>query len=497
MADREDVKGGGANGRIAWAVAFACLLPLLGFWLYGLLDLDEGYYAASARGMMLRGDWVTPWFAGAPWFEKPILIYWLAIPSIRLFGEAIGPRLPSVLCTLATAWALFAFAKRRLGGASAALAALAYATSLLVVGVGRMMLTDPPLVLALTLALLTFYESLVGDRRMRLWTAALLGVAVLAKGPVALVLFGAVAAITYWRERDLRPAFRGWWLLGTALLLAVVAAWYVPCYLANGQTFVQQFLIEQNVGRFAGGDKAHGVPPWSHLIYYPAVLLVGMAPWSWWALRGRPWKRDASPEGAFLRYLAVWALVVIAFFAVSGSKLPHYAAPACPPLAMLAGDFLARRRGKGWSVRSWLRFGLVWAVVLCAVANAAFLGYYRRQFAQAHELARFARAQGMNPAIFRMGKQDGAAPGVSMKLNETSLPSLLFDLPDAVQTDSIDDLASGRFGSVLTRTGRFSASDVQRLRAAGLELSPVEAPGQSPGGYELWAIERLGGQSRR
>ena len=265
-----------AKGRLpAWALVAACVLPFLGFWVYGLFDLDEGYYGAVVVDMIRRGDWITPTLNGVPWFEKPILAYWLSIPALKVFGEDVGPRLPSVLCTLATAFVLFKFARRHLGECESRTTTLVYCTNLLVVAIGRMMMTDAPLVLCLTLAFTNWFEGaypLDGQQRRSgaVWCAFYLGLAVLAKGPVAVVLFvGVVLAYGAWTR--IWPRI-GWaWLFGTAVFLAVVACWYVPCYLQNGQAFVDEFLIKQNVGRFAGGDKAHAVPAWSHPVYLSLI----------------------------------------------------------------------------------------------------------------------------------------------------------------------------------------------------------------------------------
>ena len=99
--------------KVPWLViCLAAALPFLGFWLTGLTDLDEGYYGAVAAEMNRRGEWLIPFYNGSPWFEKPILLYWLAKPSLMLFGEVVGPRLPSVVCSLGTlavvAWFVFA-----------------------------------------------------------------------------------------------------------------------------------------------------------------------------------------------------------------------------------------------------------------------------------------------------------------------------------------------------------------------------------------------------
>src|SRR3990172_1413799 len=43
----------------------------------GLVGPDEPRYAQVAREMMLSGDYITPRLYGQPWFEKPVLYYWL------------------------------------------------------------------------------------------------------------------------------------------------------------------------------------------------------------------------------------------------------------------------------------------------------------------------------------------------------------------------------------------------------------------------------------
>src|SRR5580693_6722422 len=94
--------------------AWLAILPLLGWWLYGLFDLDEGFYAAVVAEMNRRGEWITPYFNGHPWFEKPVLLYWVAKPCLALFGGEFGIRLPSILASLATYAIIAWFGKRRL-----------------------------------------------------------------------------------------------------------------------------------------------------------------------------------------------------------------------------------------------------------------------------------------------------------------------------------------------------------------------------------------------
>lgn len=469
MAERAD------RGRNAVALLLA-VLPLLGFWAYGVFDLDEGFYAAAAGEMLRRGEWVTPLYNGQPWFEKPILLYWLAIPSIAVFGENIGPRLPSVLCSLGTLALVFWSARRWLGNDAARTSVLVLGSSLLAVGIGRMMLADPPLILFLSAALLLFWASLVDPARRTAWrtgAAACLGLAVLAKGPVAGLLFLAIIAATFWREPALRPDFRGGWPAGALVFAAIVSSWYVPAYLANGSVFVEKFLIEQNVGRFTGGDAAHTIGGPLNWVFYVLILLVGMLPWSLWVPVSWP-RRTATGDGeAFRRYLGTWALVVFVFFSLSGAKLPHYVAPAIPPLAILVGARLALRRPERWPVGP-----AVACLAVGLLVHSAFVLYYGGGrvgsldvpgfHQEVHDLVRWVRDREGAVAVYQMSRREADRGTGTTRLRETAHPSVFFYLRrNALDTDDLEALlAAPKPLWVLTRVGRFSQADLQRLETS-------------------------------
>lgn len=409
-------------------VAWFCLLPYIGFWLYGLTDLDEGFYGAVVTDMLRRQDWITPTYNGVPWFEKPILSYWLAMPLVSVWpASEFAARLPSVLCTLGTAFVLFRFAKKHFGIEAARLTALVYTGSLLVVALGRMMMTDPALVLCLTLAFTTFYDSLAESKpNLKLVTAAMLGLGVLAKGPVALVLFGLIVAIAYWRLPDLRPQFKGPWLLGTAILLAIVATWYVPAYLANKDTFIQKFLIEQNIGRFQGGDVAHTVPWYLNGPYYIVIAALAFAPWIVSAYKSGVHKLNfGSGNPHHLRvYLWIWALVVLGFFTLSKTKLPHYALPAIAPLALLIAESVVHRHPSRKPFKFWFTVSAAWSAFVLVLANVAFFGYWSKSFSEIQAIAKSLRGKPEPVAI--MWSINHKTPEIKLSLDQTSHPSFFF-----------------------------------------------------------------------
>ena len=489
-----------ADRRLPWIVAAAVVLPFLGWWTTGLFDLDEGIYAAIVGEMLRRHEWVTPFYNGAPWYEKPILVYWASMPLVAVFGKSVGPRIASVLATWATIGLVAWFARRRLAPGTRYVAPLVLASSLLVVVLGRMMLTDPLLVLFLSATLLWFWESLVGDPRWRIASGAALGFAVLAKGPVSIVFFVIIAAYTFWREKALRPRFRGWWFSGAALCAGVMALWYVPIYLDYKDNFVQGFIVEQNINRFLGGDTAHTVPGLANLVFYLPVILVGMIPWSFYLWRAWPRRREGVDEGmALRRYLATWGVTVVLFFTLAGSKLPHYMLPALIPFGLLVADDCARR----WGALSLRRLArpLAWTVAIAIVAQTVFTVYYygltvggRVMVPGFHaELHRIAAHVGGNlqPGDVIVEYQTGRQKEHRQHplISETSHPSLRFYLDRTIPlTDDFARVIQDPHATwLITRWNRVDAHEVTLARQAGRALERVATPFPQ----EYYALYRL------
>ena len=444
--------------RTALALA---ILPLLGWWLTGLFDLDEGFYGAVAAEMNRRHEWITPFYNGHPWFEKPILVYWLVKPSLLLFGDMVGPRLPSVLCTFGSYAMVGWFASKRFAPAVAPLAVLVLGSSLLFLGVGRMLMTDPPLVLCLTGAFLAFWESLAGNPRWRIVFGFLIGASVLAKGPVGVLLAIPILGWTYWRQPELRPRFRGYWTITSVVFCLVVASWYVPAYLIDGQLFVQKFLVEQNLQRFTGGDKAHTLGGFQSLTLFIPVFLLGMAPWSWWAIKSL---KQGDP---LRRYLACWAVVVFVFFSISGAKLVHYILPLFPPMALLVADKI---QGFKWAPKLAVAMTLGMAVLATTVFNV----YYPSSGqAEARRKILMAKDRKIPVVLYQLSRRQKRLGTGGTTIQETSLPSLLLYL-DSTALDTDDwatVLAQPRPFTIFTRPGRIDWSAVEGdLRERGIRM---------------------------
>lgn len=330
---------------------FCAFLFFYGLGTFGFTGADEPRYAQIAREMLQRHDLVTPVLYGKPWLEKPVLFYWLAASSYKVFGVADwAARLPSACLAALTIVAIFFHARRFRPGAELN-AALMTASSAAMIGFSRSAATDMPLAALFVLGMLAWHTWLATGRR--LWLAAFyfsMALATLAKGPVAPALAGLIILVFAIRERDIRIVGRTLWPPGVVLFLALALPWYVAVQLRN-PNFFREFILQHNLGRFAVQNLYHHKQPFW---YYVPVLLLGVMPWTVYFIAALVEHlkhfRDRAPGGPghdpLPRFLVLWIVIVVVFFSLSQSKLPGYILPAIPPCTILVADWLQRRGEK-------------------------------------------------------------------------------------------------------------------------------------------------------
>jgi 4-amino-4-deoxy-L-arabinose transferase-like glycosyltransferase len=331
-ANESDTGLGAKGGALLLVLTAALLLFRLG--AVPLLGPDEPRYVRVAIEMHRGGEWVTPTLAGKPWLEKPVLYYWLAGACFSLFGETeTAARLPSVVSAVLLVGFCALCGARLFGRASGLHAGFILATSLLPFAFGRAATMDMLLAAFVTLAIGFFALGLLGIAGRLAVPAAWLcmGIATLAKGPIGLLLPGLVVVAFALAARDTRVLRRVLSPAGIVLFLAVAGPWYALVYRAQGQAFVDVFLLNHNVERFTSTIHRHPGP----FLYYVPILLAGLFPWSGLVLPGLA---GVAPRRSRTDlFVLLWLLLPFAFFSVAGSKLPGYVLPCLPPLALLMG----------------------------------------------------------------------------------------------------------------------------------------------------------------
>jgi 4-amino-4-deoxy-L-arabinose transferase-like glycosyltransferase len=339
-------------------------LAIAAFYLYGLNRVgvmlpDEPRYAAIGLAMARTGDLITPRLWGSPWFEKPPLVYWFTAAAASTgLGPELAARLPIALLSLVFLVIFVLLLKDEFGFAVSATATALLGTSAGWIVYSEFCLTDLPLAVFFSLAVLFALPLLRQNppqSRIALRFGAIgvcIGIGTLAKGlvPVALALPFAWFLRAYWRK---------WWIAFLAFLVTSLP-WYAAVYARNGDPFLDEFFIKHHFERLYSASLQHA-QPW--YFYFP-VLLAGIFPWTplvvLLARRAFPWDHRR-------RFLAVIVVFGFLLFSISLNKLPGYLLPLFPALFAVIASSLKSENPLQFS-RAWL---LPCAALTAAIPIAA------------------------------------------------------------------------------------------------------------------------------
>ncbi len=355
------------RSALLWIWLFLGLVPLF---LRPLWEPDEARYAEIPREMLAAGDWLTPRLNHVLYFEKPPLQYWLSGASMKLFGlNAVAARLPLALATLITLWCAWKLASR-LGARQAFWAPFMAGTAILAYVCAQILTLDALFSAFQVLALVAGIETVAArfeGRKALGWSLLAFGslaLAMLTKGLAAPVLVGCtlLASLPFaWSSPRLRSALLKTLFdpLGWLLFAALSAPWFILVDRANpGHAWF--FFVHEHFQRYTSHvhDRAGSKNPVLDKFYFTAFLAVGVLPWLSACVTGLRrsvtfLRRQTGPvsEAAPLHRWTVAAVILgaavpLAFYSLSGSKLPPYIHPSIVPLLALACAF--EREGEEW-----------------------------------------------------------------------------------------------------------------------------------------------------
>ena len=337
----EAVTGVLERHRFLLLASVGALLYVTGLGWRDLWFPNEPNVADVAQAMFLSGDWVVPRRMGEVWVDYPPLLYWAGAASSAVFGEmsAFSLRLPSALGAIALSL-ITCFAGSRWFGPSAGLWA------------GFLLLTFPQFALQaigyrpdmlfglfIAAGLLAYAAGAGSEPSWKLRAAgfALLGLAMLTKGPLGLLLPGLALALWHGTRREWRRLAA---LAPLSLVsLAIYLPWFVACaHQAGADSVVEELWL--HFARFGSGARGHVRPPY----YYAVNLWLDLAPWSlllplalWRIRRCGAWR---DPRQQLLLW---WLGAFFVFLSLAVTKRQLYLLPAYPAAALLLGQWIAVR----------------------------------------------------------------------------------------------------------------------------------------------------------
>ncbi len=329
------------TSHILWHLCL--IVPLAAavfFFQLGTADFrdDAGSNGAQVVQELVAGEgWILPLRNGQHLPVKPPLFYWMGAGSALArgtTGDIWDSRAPSAVLGVLGVVAVYLFARWLAGERMALWAALMLITTPQFIIEAKNSRVDIALAVFLTIGLFLAYRVLegAGGRKTAALAGLCFGLAVLSKGPLALVLAGIVLLPTMLVNRPApgwTALFSPWVVLGAVGLPAV---WYAAATAVHGMAFLRLHLYVENVARLQG---MHGHWPWW---WYAEPLITGGLPWML-ALPLVVFGRSALSRRARV-FLWLWVGMMLFFFALSPGKRRAYLLPLRPPLVILAAGWL-------------------------------------------------------------------------------------------------------------------------------------------------------------
>ena len=326
------------------AAKWAAVCWVILFWKLGapaLMDPDEAHYAQLTREMLRAGNWMIPLLDGLPYIDKPVLFHWLQGLAIAVLGETeTAMRLPSAFAGIALFWMTRWTGKQLFDVHIGVRAWLMLATLPLTFMLGSIGVFDMVFTAFLFGAIAFALVAALRHRpRLQYVSYLLLSLAVMTKGPVALVLAGVFFLVGLACGKECRTALLSLrWVTGALLTVLLSLPWFVWMYYALGWHFVHQYVLAGNV-YYVTQPQSFSNRAFNHTLYV-STFFAGFFPWSIVVLGGaldtiRRWRaRMKIPPEEVL--LWAWIGVVFIFFSIARFKVDRYVYPAAPACCLLA-----------------------------------------------------------------------------------------------------------------------------------------------------------------
>lgn len=319
--------------KLSLLLIFSGLILTFGLSSWGVTETSEARYAEIGYEMYETGDFLHPKLLGIGHYHKPPFTYWLTAIAYYIFGpSAFAARIFLQIAVLIQVLLVYNIAEVLFENAKTAFyAAIIYIGFPAVLIGSRALTTDIYLATWVLLAIycwLSYAQS--GEIPFLYFFYLALGFGFLTKGPV--VLIAPLVVLIFYRNSTY---FAGSTLihhaLGIFIFLLIAFSWFGYLYWQNPE-FLDYFLFDHTVKRFATNNFGRNQPFWFYLVLVPLTSLP------WFFITVKPllkWK--SNPR--VIRMLLAWIFIPLLFFSLSRSKLILYTLPLYPAIALLAAHY--------------------------------------------------------------------------------------------------------------------------------------------------------------
>ena len=323
-------------------IILAILTSFLGLWI-PVMNVDAAQYASMSREMAETGSYLQVYNRGGDYLDKPPLLFWLSAALMQVFGAStLWYKLPSFLFSVFAGYGIFRIATLNRNVEAGMYAALIWFTSQAWFLMTLDVRTDLLLTSCIALSVWQFEEWFAsGKYKHTLFAGIFVGCAMLAKGPLGLVLPMVVVFVSALSKGKLKSLLHpvNWaWVLVTALMLVPMCIGLWQQFESEGLYF---FFWKQSFGRITGENEwQNGAGPF----FLTQNLLWAVLPWTyvlllalWHIVRAALQKVSTIHGYGFMLAGIFFPLVSLS---ASRYQLPHYIFVALPYVAILCGVWL-------------------------------------------------------------------------------------------------------------------------------------------------------------
>jgi len=298
-----------------------------------LMSLNEGRRALAVKEMFLGGNWLLPHLNGELYLSKPPLLYWIATTFACISGGVNEwiLRLPSALAAVAILCMIYKYAARNFGVWPAL-----FSVQLLLVNASFAMLARRAEIEMLLTGLCvgSLFAALIyiqeqGGKRWIYLSYFLLALAVLTKGPVALLfvtlpLIASAAWLRDTRIKDVLTSIPGW-----AILFLFGMSWYAVVTWQLGPDIWAQIARKDMLGKMQAEEMAKPVLSYLGWIAVDFLLLVALL-----LVKPKSWFLSIKNRKECI-ILAMAVIVPLVVFSLFSNKHTKYLLPIYPFIAVL------------------------------------------------------------------------------------------------------------------------------------------------------------------
>ena len=355
-------------------IAAGCLLFLPGLGGVHLFDWDEINFAESAREMLVSGNYLDVQINFESFWEKPPLFTWMQVASMKFFGvNEFAARFPNALCGIITLLLLYNIGKRLKGYKFGLLWTACYLCSLLPFFYFKSGIIDPWFNLFIFSGVYFFAVFTLSERNTykHLGLSGLcLGLAVLTKGPVAVLIFLLCFSVfLIYREFKLKCNYKQiiWFI---SILTIVSGFWFLLQIISGNSKIITQF-IDYQIRLFQTEDAGHG----GFFMYHFIILLMGVFPASILALPTFRRKILSHETAIKTKRMFEWMMilfwVVLLLFSIVQTKIIHYSSLCYFPLSFLAAYYVYQVIRKKARIKILQKAGLIFMAAIWGIAALA------------------------------------------------------------------------------------------------------------------------------